>query len=153
MDKYTRRISEGNLFKDELFIIPEKEDLNVEGTFDFPLLLLFNENNLTTENQEFLNSILKQIPNEETVSLINVGRIHLNQEKCAIVDLVNQYKPKYIFSWDCADLISGCPKDMLNPILLGDLGIIHCPKLADVAKDKTSKSELWMGMKVLFNIK
>lgn len=155
MDKYTRDIAQGNLFKDELFIVPESANLTLTGSYAFPLLFILNHQNaalINEDNLTFIQSILKQIPNEDPIELDHIGIVNLRGTEISMLQLVRQFKPKYLISWGDIAELKGIEKSKLTPIYLGDIGCIHCPEIEEIKENKEQKILLWQSMKTLFNI-
>ncbi len=155
MNKYRQKIALADMFKDELFLIPETNNLKIDGKYAFPLLFLMNnqaKNALNEDDITFVNSILKQIPNEKILTIEDIGIININNQPTSVLKLVNQFKPKFMIDWGCESLLQGCALHQLQPIFLGELAIIRCQDLAQMKQNKESKLHLWQSMKVIFNI-
>lgn len=155
MDKYIREISKGNLFKDELFIIPNEHTLEMIGKYEFPLLFIVNTPDpvaINEENKTFANSILKQIPNQETVDLSSVGVLNLKNGQHSLLTVIQKFKPQYIFTWGTQQYLSGLVSNDLELCFLGNVGVIQAPPIEQVKDSKSHKAALWQCMKSLFNI-
>jgi len=155
VDKYSRDIAEGNLYKDELFIIPENGLLSLSGSYSFPLLFIVNHKENKAINEEdmtFVNSILKQIPNDKILSTADIGTVNLNKNDTSILSIIQKFKPKYIITWNCDDNLKGVEKSLLRPLYLGDICLINGPAISAIKENKEQKSQLWQSMKITFNI-
>lgn len=155
MDKYTRDIAQGNLYKDELFIIPENSSIELSGDYTFPLLFILNHSNvelINTPDITFIQSILKQIPNTTPVDLDQIGSINLGGNDISILQIIQKYKPKHIITWGDMSGLKGLEKSILTPLFLGNIGCIHCPEIAAIKENKEQKILLWQSMKSIFNI-
>lgn len=154
MHKYRHKLETGELFKDELFLIPQSKTLNINGNYTFPLLFVVNTENETfvaDEDKKFIESILSQIP-EVKANLENIGCINLKDTRVSLMQLVNQFKPQYIVTWNCAEHIEGTSNNLLQPIFYGTLGLIHCYSIPEMKENKSYKIALWNSMKVIFKI-
>jgi len=152
--KYRHKLETGELFKDELFLMPMSKTLKITGNYTIPILFVVNtdnDSNVAEADTKFIDSILSQIP-ESNASLESIGCINLKDKPVSLMQLVNQCKPRYIITWGCAELIEGTSNNLLQPIFYGDLGLIHCHSIADMKENKAYKVALWNSMKVIFNI-
>lgn len=154
MHKYRHKLETGELFKDELFLMPSSKPLNIIGNYTFPLLFVVNTENkdlVADEDKRFIESILSQIP-EAKANLDSIGIINLKDAPISLMQLVNQFKPQFIISWDCASMIVGTSNNLLQPIFYGELGLIHCHSIPEMKENKAYKGALWNSMKVIFKI-
>ena len=155
MDKYTRDIAQGNLFKDELFIIPENPSIELSGGYTFPLLFILNHHIPEPINEQditFIQSILKQIPNTDPTDLAQIGILNLGGKDVSILQIIQKYKPEHLITWGDMTGLKGVEKSILTPLFLGNIGCIHCPEIGAIKENKEQKILLWHSMKAVFNI-
>ncbi len=154
MDKYNFNLAEANIFKDELFLMPKEVSYDLTGSYTYPFLLIFGGEMPISDTLQidFLNSILAQIPNQEKLTLANIGTINcVNPD--SLLNLMRKFKPKYILTFACEEMIFGLPKDKFIPIILGEVGIIHASSIDALKNNKDERQQLWASMKIIFKIK
>ena len=155
VDKYTRDIGKGNLYKEELYIIPENDTLEVLGSYIHPILLIVNDienDGIKEVNKTFINSILKQLPSNEQINIENIGVLNLKKRPTSMIQLQQKFKPEIIFTWGATAQLVGMNKTLLSPLYLGDVKLINCPEIDLVKEEKSHKAQLWQSMKSLFDL-
>ena len=152
MDKYLFKLEDGELFKEELFIIPNERDMKWLGTADSALCNLFNSNDLLEAQEAFLDSVFKQIPVDPNLSLKDTCYSLSFNRPVSFMQISNEVESKVIFAWGCADQIRGIQSSLFQPVQLGNKWFLSLPSIEDTITEKPHKAALWKAMKHIYNI-
>jgi hypothetical protein len=151
VDKYIIGFEEGELFKDEFFIIPPEQKIEWHGKDQEVLCNVFDSLKMEEDHKSFLDSVIGQVPSSTKLNLEESYYCAL-MEKISFLQLVNETSAKVLFFWNSAALIEGVSLEQFAPKQLGDKWLLALPSINEFQNSKAHKAALWKAMKYIFNI-
>ena len=157
VDKYIRQFASGELFKEELFLFAPNVELSIQGNVQSPLVCVYGRHKSADDlegAQVFLNSVLKQIPQEPYFSMENSCSLYFGgiENEVNFMQLVQETDGQVFFVWDMDKRILGVDSNQFIPMKLGDKWILFLPDVMEVKDSKPMKAALWKAMKYIYNI-
>lgn len=157
MDKYIRQYTSGELHKDELFLFAPNIELSIQGNAESSLVCVYGKHQTATDLENakvFLNSVMKQIPQEPLFSMENSCSLYFGgmENEVNFMQLVQETEGQVFFVWDMDKKIRGVASNHFAPLKLGDKWLLFLPDVMEVKDSKPMKAALWKAMKYIYNI-
>lgn len=152
VDKYILDFEEGEIFKDELFLIPPEAKLSWDGNKDSLLCNVFSGSKEIEDCIAFLDSVIGQIPAEEKLNLKSTHFVKL-EKQLSFLQLARESKCNVFFFWGSIKDIEGVSLEEFAPERLGDKWLLSLPAVDIVKESNANKAALWKAMKFIFKIK